>query len=189
MDVLVLPLRAIAFQILFLLMAIAIEGTIMQRQLSFVPRLAMQYAAMLNLGIVVFGWFVFFAVEVLLPRPIQNQLIEFIFFNRWTQQTALWGILAGFLTFFMSFFIKAFSLNQLQLATLSPGEREAMRRGGSSSRRPRLNKKKPKDSDSTAAERPSLILIANAMLVANALSYSAILFVLFTRYLVVEAIS
>ena len=55
MDVLVLPLRAIAFQILFLLMAIAIEGTVMQQQLPFMPRQAMQYATILNLITVVVG--------------------------------------------------------------------------------------------------------------------------------------
>ena len=181
MDVLVLPLRAIAFQILFLLMAIAIEGTVMQQQLPFMPRQAMQYATILNLITVVVGWFVFFAVEVLLPVPVRGSLIEFIFFNQWTQQTALWGILVGFLTFFISFLLKTLSLNQLKFSLLSPQEREAQRRAGSNAfRRPRLGEKKNKPTDSTSLEQ------ANTILIANALSYSAILFVLFIRYLVFE---
>lgn len=181
MDALVLPLRAIAFQLLFLLMAIAIEGTIMQRQLSLIPRLAMQYATTLNLITIVVGWSVFFAVEVLLPVPLRSELIEFIFFNRWTQETALWGILAGFLTFFVSFLLKTFSFNQLQLVMMSSKEREALQREGSANRRPRLGHKKNKTATTSFSER------ANVILIANALSYSAILFVLFARFLVFDA--
>jgi len=182
MDDLVLPLRAIAFQLLFLLMAIAIEGTVLHRQLTLVPRLAMQYATMLNLITVVFGWFVFFAIEVLLPVPIRSQLIEFIFFNRWTQETALWGILAGFLTFFLSFLLKTFSFTQLQLALLSPKEREVLQQEGKVPRRPRLGQKKVKKEGSTLSER------ANTILTANALSYTAILFVLFARFIYFDSV-
>lgn len=172
----VLPLRAIAFQLLFLLMAIAIEGTVLQRQLSLVPRFAMQYAAILNLLTLVLGWFIFFAVEVLLPVPIRSQLLAFIFFNRWTEDTALWGILAGFLTFFVSFLVKTFAFNQLQFATLSEKEREALRRAGGVSRRPKFGQKQIRQ-DTTLSEQ------ANAVLIANALSYTAILLVLLVRFL------
>lgn len=177
MEIPVLPLRAIAFQLLFLLLAIAIEGTVLQRGLALIPRKAMQYAITLNLLTTVLGWLIFFTVEGLLPQPIQNELMEYIFFNRWSTQMALWGILAGFLTFFGSFLLKVFSYEQLNLLLLTQKEWDARQESQTNQRR--LGPRMPQG-------RSGLTSQANVLLTANAYSYSAMMVLLVTRYLLLQ---
>lgn len=181
MEFSVLPLRAVAFQALFLLVAIAIEGQIFRTLLPLSPRLAMQYAAILNLLVAVVGWFFFFGLEVVLPVSLRLDLIAFILFNRWSDAAVLWGILVGFLTFFGSFTIKFFGLTTLLPLVISGEPLPAITT--------RLGQARPKLSrrliDNEPA--PNYVNYAGAALNANAASYSAILLLLFIRYLVIEA--
>ena len=59
----VLPLRAIVFQCLLLLVAIALEAKVLRRQLQLGYQPSIRYAASLNLLTVVLGWMAFFSVE------------------------------------------------------------------------------------------------------------------------------
>jgi len=174
----VLPLRMIAFQLMFVLLAIAIEGVVLQRELNMIPRKAMYYAAILNLLTTVVGWFIFLAVESILPLALRNQLIEFILFNRWSEATAYWGILVGFLTFFASFLIKTFGFNQLDLLLLTQKEWESQQQNRLNQRR--LGQRFRQRKSSGWGEQNNQ---ARALLRANAFSYSAITIILFTRYL------
>lgn len=176
----VLPLRAIAFQILFLLVAIAIEGGVLQRNMAIPPRQAVQYATILNLLVAGVGWFVFFAAETIMPARVEYDLMAFILFNRWSPSAALWGIVTGFLTFFGSFLLKVFSINKLlPIVLLNQVPQETSNR--SSQGRPRLGKRTVAVSESNFSKQASYVLEANA------LSYSAILFLLFVRFLVVDS--
>lgn len=56
---LILPLRAFIFQTLLLLTSIAIEATIIHRQLNLSRLTSIQYATTLNLFSTVLGWIVF----------------------------------------------------------------------------------------------------------------------------------
>jgi hypothetical protein len=175
----VVPLRAIAFQIVFLLMAIAIEATVIHKQLDYPAKQSVQFSTSLNLLATVLGWlaiFVLLGTSPVLPAPLLNELklalMNFIFFDQWTNGTAELLIMICFITFFASLAIKWSGLVGLDLlmgkkAPDAPADPEAAEPQGvfiSSRRKNRLY-------------RPRL----NATLVANAWSYSAILIALLLR--------
>jgi len=77
----VLPLRAIVFQMLFLSLAIAIEALVFQKQWKLSRKASIEYSLGLNLFSTCLGWLVFFAVERFLSTNLKKQIITFIFFN------------------------------------------------------------------------------------------------------------
>jgi hypothetical protein len=109
----VLPLRAVAFQVLLLLVAIVIEGVILQSRLSMSRQLSMQYAAASNLLTVVVGWMAFFMIEPILPQTGRILLMSYIFFGIQTVPTGL--ILIGFSIFLAAFLLKLQGLNWFDL--------------------------------------------------------------------------
>jgi hypothetical protein len=119
----VLPLRAIVLQCLLLLVAIAIEAMVLARLLktsdnqTITPRQSVQFAASINLLSTVLGWFTVFALlkmEANFPtgiaRNLEEPLLNFIFFNRFTRQSISILIVLGFITFFASFVVKQVGL-------------------------------------------------------------------------------
>jgi hypothetical protein len=170
----VLPLRAIAFQILFLLMAIAIESHVFAVQLTLPPKQpngispqqSVQIAATLNLLTAIAGWFVFFSVQSLLPPLLKQQLLSFIFFDQWSADAAFPAILAA-----------------LEWLLLSPDEWAARREASSPRYRSVQGLLRDRDRD----KKPPTNL-SNTLLAANAFSYTAILAVLFARRIVDEVL-
>ncbi len=182
MFVSVLPLRAIAFQILFLLVAIAIEAWVLQRRLRLPPnqsrvspKQAVQYASSVNLLTIVVGWFLFLSLQALLTPELKYQLLNFVFFDQWSPNTAFWVVLSGFITFFTSFLIKLGGLVQLQQMLLTPQELEARRE---------LDKNKHRLGVRPTKGLRTISNQANVLLLANALSYTAISAILLLRFLV-----
>ena len=174
----VLPLRSVAFQAFCLLVAIAIESWVLWRNLSMTPRQSLQFAATMNLLCTVVGWLAFFAVQVLLPENLRQEIIGFVFFNQWTTPRAVWFILLGFIIFFASFGLKLLGLDWLRFLLLTPQEWKA-RQENEVPRRPGLGKV-----PSIRDKKPSTQ--ASAVLVANALSYSAITVLLVLRFLLAD---
>lgn len=172
----VLPLRAYAFQILFLLMAIAVEAYILRRELKLLPRQALQYAAALNFFTVGLGWFVFVNVQGILPPELQREVLNFVFFGRWSSELVFWLIVVGFAAFFLSFFLKVFAFNQLQFLLMTP--QEWANREEKFKQRHQLGGKRPRQSLSGNSAQ------ASAILTANAISYTAITLVLLLRFLI-----
>lgn len=109
----VLPLPTMAFQVLLLVVAIAIEGLILQTRLSISRQLSMQYAATSNLLTVVVGWMTFFAIEPFLPQSVRLLLMSYVFFGFQTVSAGL--ILMGFFIFLAAFALKLQGLNWLDL--------------------------------------------------------------------------
>ena len=79
---LVLPLRAVVFQTLLLLISIAIESVVLQRLLNISRKTATEYSATLNLLSTFVGWLCFFVIEAITRRFLETQLIRYIFFDR-----------------------------------------------------------------------------------------------------------
>jgi hypothetical protein len=94
----------VAFQILFLLVAIAIEGMILRSRLNLRRKESMEYAVAINLLSTVLGWMLFFMVEPWLPEAIRQILMEYIFFGGNTFPPALVGV--GFAVFIITFVLK-----------------------------------------------------------------------------------
>jgi len=172
----VVPLRAIAFQIVFLLMAIAIEATVLHKQLDISPKQSVQFAASTNLLTTVLGWlsiFFLLGTAIVLPTPLLTELkmalMNFIFFDQWSNGTAELLIMICFITFFVSLGVKWLGLVGLDWLMKKdlPKAPEVLTETSvfiSPQRKPRQF-------------RPRL----NTTLLANAWSYSAILAALLLR--------
>lgn len=107
---LVLPLRAVMMQLLLLIVSVAIEGVILQRQLGMSPRGSMQYSLALNLFSSAVGWLVAFTVHPLLPLPWQLDTISFVFFGH-PFSTGSFGltlpVFFGFAAYFFTFLVES----------------------------------------------------------------------------------
>lgn len=106
MNVVLLPLRAVVFQLLVMIVAIAIEGFIFQIRFGYGRRACVEYATIINLVTIILGWLTFFYVELVLPLHLEEELISFIFFGQWTIDSLFWLTLMGILIFFGSLGIK-----------------------------------------------------------------------------------
>jgi hypothetical protein len=101
----VLPLRAVAFQLFFLIVAIIIEAHVFHRRLKMEPKQSIQYAASLNLLTAVLGWIIFFLflnTTKGMPLEIERAMLNFIFFDQLDDQSGELLLFMGFATFFGS---------------------------------------------------------------------------------------
>ena len=109
----ILPLRTIAFQLLFLFMAIAIEAAVLNERLNLGRKLSMQYAATVNLLSTVVGWVLLFVVEPWLPRAARQLLVEYVFFGVRSVPPTVY--LIGFTAFVITFALKLQGIQFLEL--------------------------------------------------------------------------
>lgn len=102
----VLPLRMIVMQSLLMVVAIAVESTVLHWELRQPYRKSIEYATFLSLFCVTVGWLAFFTVERLLPVQTKAELISYVFFDQWQISTNFLIVLLGLVVFFFSVFIK-----------------------------------------------------------------------------------
>jgi hypothetical protein len=165
----VFPLRAIVYQLLFVVLAISVEAFVLQRYLGIGRKTSIQYTSTGNLLSTVVGWFLFFIVEPLLPPLWQQQFLEFVFFNSAANQALLIGLTLPI--FLGTFIVKLQSIEWLDLILgyKKPAEEEAQDvakfRGRAAQRQP-------------FADIPSRAL---GVLWANSASFSVIAFVILIR--------
>lgn len=190
----VLPLRAVIYQSLFLLMAIAIEAWVLSRLLKTDPRQSIQYATTINLLCTIVGWlcfFLFYTFTSALPAEATSRfdinLIDFIFFDRWSSATATSLIFISFVMFFASFAIKQAGLSGLK-RLLTAGAPESKKPASEETAAEPPAKPTPQRTAirargrSFASESQTMQPQARAVLFANAWSFSAILAVLILRF-------
>jgi len=172
----VVPFKAIAFQTLYLLVAIAIEGFILFRYLDINHKTAMRYAATINLLATFVGWIVFFITEAFSPPLFESEIISFVFFERFLFASASaslspFVIFVSFLMFIGTFITKWLGLRLLEFVL----------------------GKAPQKEDGIAEQVSGFRILgrrvrgvqfdnqANAVFVANAASFTAILLLIFLR--------
>jgi len=176
----VLPLQLILFQILFLLVAIALEARVLHRRLNLTRKTSVQYATSLNLWSVVLGWLTFLVLETLLPQFLRIQIVNFIFFDHPigsqldTPNPQLISI--GIMIFFFSFIIKIIGFELIKQWIHDQPEQFKMS-SDISNKRPSLFNQ-PKRKITNPKPNPAF-----ALLLANAYSYSAILLILVLRFM------
>jgi len=181
----VLPLRAVLFQLLFVMVAIAVETPVLQRLLLLPRPLSVRYATVLNVMSTAIGWGIFFIIYSSLSEVLKTQLISYVFFGKFYQQVNLYRIqsllqIIGVLTFFGTVFVEWLGLKlllaiQRQLNAESlPKILRLMDEEDETERRPVFDRFIPQIS-----KPPSE---ANALLAANALSYALIALLLVFRY-------
>lgn len=175
----ILPLKAITFQVLFLMVAVAIESMFLRRRLGLGFQSSVRYAAVVNLAAVVAGWMAFLALEPLAPADIKAQIISYVLFDRlllrgWTTEIGGALFVIALIAFFVTFFIKAKGIELIMKSdkvwnipqkpkTLSREDRYA---------RARLGRTEAQQAIST---------FTDAIIQANAASFSAILLLLLLR--------
>ncbi len=173
----VLPLRAIVFQVLLLLVAIALEAGILRQRLRLKFQDSIRYAASLNLFTTGIGWIFFLGLEPLAPAPLRTQIMSYILFGQFYRNELLGTltpviIALGLGAFFATFGLK---LKGLEWLTQMLGCPVAPTKGPELAQRPSL---KGRNAPTTGTENPAYPL---AILHANALSFSAILILLLLR--------
>ncbi len=174
-DLGLMPLRAVAFQTMLLILATSLEAMVLRQRLRLGYQTSIRYAASLNLLATSLGWLSFLTLERLLPAELRQQVISYILFNRfypndWSDRLPVVVVMAAIVTFFLTYWVKLQGLKGLMaLLGLKPsldttaGERHGRYRAAR---------------NQTTSSQPSLTL---AVLHANALSFTAMLLVLLIR--------
>lgn len=175
----ILPLKAIVFQLLFLMVAVTIEAGILRQRLRLGFKTSVQYATVVNLAAVVAGWITFLVVEPLSPSNIKSQIISYILFDRllingWTAEIGAAILVAGLIAFFATFYIK---LEGIKLflksddAWVIPKDPEKL------SRQERYENARRNQSDT----QETISNFTDSVILANATSFTAILILLLLR--------
>jgi hypothetical protein len=172
----ILPLRAVVFQCLFLLIAIAIEAYVLYRTLSLDYKTSMEYAVSVNLLSTFLGWICFFLSQPLLPLAWRVQLISFIFFEHFYADPMLLNVAPVLVVcalgmFLGTFLIKLKGLDWLELLLEKTSKPDAAIEA-------RPMRFRGRQSQLVGFRANSRVY---AVLVANASSFSAILLLLFLR--------
>ncbi len=175
-----LPVQTILYQSLFLLMATAIEGYILHRQLQLSRKTSIQYAASINLLSTLVGWLLFFFIQSRLPKNIKIQVISYIFFNRFLNSvptsSSFFLIILLIISLFLSFMVKFQALKSLDSLLMESNSIPQILVKLTSLR---YNKKKSSHLYSTKHSSK-----ATAILLGNAYSHSAMLLILTLRYFI-----
>ncbi|BAZ07657.1 filament integrity protein FraC [Calothrix sp. NIES-3974] len=169
----IFPLGAILFNFLFFTVAIPIEAYILNYRLRFDKRTSIFYSIFINLFSGVVGWIAFFLIEPRLSTEQRSELINYVFFNRFTQQNIVlpYIFMIALIIFFATFFLK-YGLLQVAIFSL---------------REPSESKPEPLPYTQRRSNRRNLRLrlqktsVFTTTLFANALSYAGILGILLFR--------
>jgi hypothetical protein len=173
----VLPLRAIVFQFLFLVVAIAIETVILYRYLEIDYKTSVQYAATVNLLTTFLGWIIFFNVLPLLPQGLRTQLISFIFFEQFFQNNWFVGVFPFIITASLAIFLGTFILKVKGLDLLDYLLGKTPSAPPPAEKPIRFQGRANQVAGFRANSRTYAVFVANAM------SFSAILLLLFVRFI------
>ncbi|MFN6570653.1 filament integrity protein FraC [Dendronalium sp. ChiSLP03b] len=166
------PLGAILFNFLFLLIAIPIEAYIFNRRLQFDKKTSTFYAISVNLFSGAIGWTIFFLLEPALPATFKSELISFVFFNNFkSPNTQSLLILAAVIIFFTTIILKFFLLQMFVFLLTTEGSKKEEEVEIPKRLRWRFANKVRFQSTN----------LVTTTLIANALSYSAITFILLIR--------
>jgi hypothetical protein len=165
----VFPLGAILFNFLFLSVATPLEAYVLHKRLKFDKKTSAFYAICINLFSNVIGWIIFFFVESLLPViPFKSELINYFFYNRFqSNRIQSVVILTAFLIFFGTFLIKYICLQGLFISLSEPGKND--------DNQPIIRR----NSRRAYKNRWQNTNLVTTILIGNALSYSAIVIILF----------
>lgn len=176
-DLGLLPIKAVVFQSMLLLVAIALEAMVLRQRLRLGYQTSVQYAATINLLATSLGWIAFLSLEAVLPTALRHQIISYVLFSRffsnvWLEALPVIMVMAAIAVFFATYWVKLQSLSALvallgQTPVLEapaladrPGRSRSARRGAPS------------------AARTRTATYTVAVLQANALSFTAIVVLL-----------
>lgn len=171
----VFPSGIILFDFLFILVATPIEAVILNQRLKFDKRTSAFYAISMNVFSNAIGWMIFFALEpTVFFGGYKLEVINYLLYNRLSNQVRGGIVLAAFITFFATLMVKFALLRILIISLSEPGEK----------------KPQPSEENSGTVARRSLrdkrtlqsTSLFTTTLIANSLSYSAITLIVLFRW-------
>jgi hypothetical protein len=175
----ILPVQTVIFQILFLLIAIALEGFILHRNLLLSRKSSIEYAISINLLYTIVGWLIFFFIQPLLSATLRLQLISYVFFNSFhkTQLPSLDATILciGIISFFVAFIVKMLGLYFLEWLLTFPQKNTKNHYQKTIRMRIKSRKSSKKITYNQNTSKATVILVANA------LSHSVLLGLLLLR--------
>ncbi|WP_017297009.1 filament integrity protein FraC [Nodosilinea nodulosa] len=174
----IMPLRAVAFQSLLLMVAIVLEAMVLRQRLRLGYRISMQYAATVNLLATSLGWVAFLAIEAVLPPDLRNQIISYVLFNRfyensWRDVLPVVVVVTAIAAFFITYWIKLQGLIWL-LQLLGQKPIDTTPEAIEDNRRQRYDRARRAQIEGQRGHSPRAL----AVLQANAISFTAILLLL-----------
>ena len=89
MDLTILPLKIVVFQILILLVAIATESVVFKFKLKMPPKTAVEQAAFINLLSACAGWVLFLSILSLFPESLLDRVMMYILFGNQSRLSGL----------------------------------------------------------------------------------------------------
>jgi hypothetical protein len=189
-DLGLMPLRAIAFQSMLLLVAIALEAIVLRQHLRLGYQTSVQYAATINLITTSLGWIAFLSLEALLPWALRQQIISYVLFNRfdptnpWIDALPVVIVVAAIIAFFTTYWFKLQGLSLLvrlldreTVPRVTVSVEESPRYN--STRRPVAWSSSARKQQPETSSRGSSYTLA--VLQANALSFTVIVILLLLR--------
>ena len=183
----IFPFKAIIFQVLFLLVAIALEAMVLRQKLRLGYKQSIRYSAAINLLATVVGWFIFLSIEPLIEPRLQAQVISYVLFDHLINNTLKpqmgWIVLvAGLVAFFVTLVLK---LKGLELIMRTMNTWKMPSKPKELSRQERYNRSRT----GTTQYQEAASRFAIAVLQANALSFSAILLLLVMRSYILRSVA
>jgi hypothetical protein len=171
------PIGTILFNFLFLMVAMATEGYVLSKRLRYDKRISAFYAIAINLFSSILGWLIFFIVEPRLSLPLKFELFNYVFFNRLDFSP---GNITLISTIGLVVFIGTFLVKYLFLVLFTLSMRD-----------PLFQKKQsapvdPRDTRRVYRGNRQNTNVVTATLIANSLSYSAILLIVIIRTAVIN---
>lgn len=172
----ILPLGAILFNFVFLLVAIPLEAYVFNKRLNFDKKTSIFYAISVNHFSSALGWTIFFLLEPVLPIYLKSELINYVFFNTFKSSNTqsvliLTTVIIFFTTVIMKFFLLQIFVFFLKEDVFKKKEEVAVTQQKPQRRRWRVPSKVRFQSTN----------LVTTTLIANALSYSAITLILLIR--------
>jgi hypothetical protein len=129
MSVYALPIEIIFFQLLALLVAIAVEAIVFYDRFILTRRQSVEYSIILNIFSAIATWGLFFIIQRLLPDAIRLELISYVLLGRFFRGVDVISIpsvlmLLGTLNFFFICTVELSGSSILQrLASIEPTQR------------------------------------------------------------------
>jgi hypothetical protein len=183
-DLGLIPIKAMVFQSMLLLVAIALEAMVLRQHLRLGYQTSVQYAATINLLATSLGWIAFLSLEAVLPMALRQQVMSYVLFNRffsndWLEALPVMMVMAAIVVFFATYWVKLQSLSAL-VALLG---KAPVLEAPALSDRPGRSRSARRGAPSAARSRTATYTVA--VLHANALSFTVIVLLLFLQLQVV----
>jgi hypothetical protein len=77
-----IPIEIILFQLLVLLVVVAVEAAVFYEQFALTRKQSLEYSVIVNLFSGIVSWILFFVIQRILPEALRLEMISYVFLNK-----------------------------------------------------------------------------------------------------------